>query len=170
MGIFDKLKNKTDVKLTPKATLALAAMTMIGIDGAIEDEEIASLNRIVRGDESAFNSAFTVYKDKSVSDSVQLVSKVLDEKQRIACAAILLDLAMADGVLVGAEQELMNDYMAAFQLSEPAISGIIDVIALKNDFSIFERVSGQAVGAFCQSCGTQLGPGVQFCGGCGKRV
>ncbi len=115
-------------------------------------------------------SAYDVYKDKTVTESVQLVSKVLDEKQRIACIAILIDLAMADGILAGAEQELMGDYITAFQLSEQAISGIIDVIALKNDFSIFERVSGQAGGTFCQHCGTQLGTGVQFCSGCGKRV
>jgi uncharacterized tellurite resistance protein B-like protein len=170
LGIFDKLRTKADVNLTPKAALALAAMTVIGADGSIEDDEISSLTRIVRGDENAFNSALTVYKDLSVTDSVQLVSKVLGEKQRIACIAILLDLAMADGVLVGAEQKLMDAYITAFQLSEQDISSIVDIIALKNDFSVFERSAGQAAGAFCQSCGTKLGAGMQFCSGCGTRV
>jgi len=66
MGIFDKLKGTKDIQLTPKSALALAALTLIGIDGAVEDDEMATLSRIVRGDQNAFDMAFTFYKDRSI--------------------------------------------------------------------------------------------------------
>lgn len=138
MGIFDKLSGSKDVILTPKSALALAAMTIIGIDGAIEEEELSVLSRIVKGDRNAFEQAFKVFKDKSLEECVQLVSKSLDEKQKVAVIANLLDIAMADGVLAGAEKNLMMLYLNSFQISEDIINTIVEVIAIKNDFSIFE--------------------------------
>ena len=99
MGIFDKLMGAEDVKLTPKSALALAAMTIIGVDGVIDKDELSSLSRIVRGDQDSFDKAFKLYKDISFEKCVSLVSSTLDEKQKIALTAILLDIAMADGIL-----------------------------------------------------------------------
>lgn len=137
MGIFDKLTGSKDIQVTPKSALALAAMTMIGIDGSIEEEEIASLKRIIRGDENAFEHAFMVYKDQSIDECVALVSRTLDQKQKMSVIVNLLDIAMADGMLAGAEQNLMMAYINAFQIPEETVKDIIDVIAVKNDFSIF---------------------------------
>jgi uncharacterized tellurite resistance protein B-like protein len=138
MGIFDKLMGTEDVKLTPKSALALAAMTIIGVDGVIDDDEIASLSRIVRGDQDSFDKAFKLYKDISFEKCVSLVSSILDQKQKIAVVAILLDIAMADGILAGAEKELMELYIESFQIPENILKSIVEIIALKNDFSIFE--------------------------------
>jgi uncharacterized tellurite resistance protein B-like protein len=138
MGIFDKLMGTEDVKLTPKSALALAAMTIIGVDGVIDDDELASLSRIVRGDQDSFDKAFKLYKDISFEKCVSLVSSILDQKQKIAVVAILLDIAMADGILAGAEKKLMELYIESFQISENILKSIVEVIALKNDFSIFE--------------------------------
>lgn len=137
MGIFDKFAGSKDILLTPKSALALAAMTIIGIDGSIEDDEISAINRIVRGDDVAFDQALKVYKDKSIQECVQLVSKAIDQKQKLTIIANLLDIAMADGMLAGAEKDLMMAYIDSFQTPEEAIKGIVDVIAVKNDFSIF---------------------------------
>lgn len=138
MGIFDKLMGSKDIKLTSKGALALAAMTMIAIDGSIEDAEVDTLLRITRGDNQAFDSALKVYKDRPVADCVQLVSSTLvDQKQRIATIAILLDIAMTDGMLAGAEKDLTMAYINAFQVSEEIVKDIAEVVALKNDFSVF---------------------------------
>lgn len=137
MGIFDKLSGSKDIQLTPKGALALAAMTMIGIDGAIEDEEVDTLRRVVRGDGNAFDQAYKVYKDKSIQECVQLVSKSLDDKQKVAVITNLLDIAMADGMLAGAEKDLMMLYLDSLKVSEEIVKDIVDVIAVKNDFSIF---------------------------------
>jgi uncharacterized tellurite resistance protein B-like protein len=131
MGIFDKLMGAKDIELTPKSALALAAMTIIGADGVIEDVELASLSRIVRGDQDSFDRAFKLYKDLSFEKCVSLVSNTLDQKQKIALIAILLDIAMADGILAGAEKNLLELYINSFQISEDIIKSIVEVIALK---------------------------------------
>lgn len=139
MGLFDKLTGGKEVQLSAKSALALAAMTMIGADGSIEDEELASLRRIVRGDDRAFDQAFRVFKDKPASECVSLVGKALNDKQKMATIANLLDIAMADGILAGSEKDLMEKYIANFQIPEDALKDIIDFVAIKNDFSIFEQ-------------------------------
>ena len=68
MGLFDKLSGSKGIKLSPKGALALAAMTIIGADGSIEEDELAGLQRIVRGDDEAFNEVYKLYKDKSIGD------------------------------------------------------------------------------------------------------
>jgi hypothetical protein len=44
---------------------------------------------------------------------------------------------MADGILAGNEQKILQQYMEKFGISETAIKPVIDAIALKNDFSVF---------------------------------
>lgn len=68
---------------------------------------------------------------------MDLVANCPDEKQKLATLAILCELAMADGVLAGNEQKILQMYMDKFKVSEAAMKPIIDAIALKNDFSIF---------------------------------
>lgn len=138
MGLFDGLAGSKDIKLSPKGALALAAMTVIGIDGAIEDDELSGLNRIVRGDVEAFDQAFKIYKDKPIQDCITIVSQTLDQKQKSATIAVLLDLAMSDGMLAGAEKKLLTAYVNNFQLSEGIVKNIVDVISAKNNFALFE--------------------------------
>lgn len=118
--------------------MALAAITIIAIDGSAEDEELATLHhRIVRGDDNVFDQALKVYKSKSLEECIQIVSRTLDQKQKLATMAVLLDIAMADGVLAGTEKTLILCYLNAFQFMESDIKDIVEVIAIKNDFSIF---------------------------------
>jgi len=138
MGLFDKLSSTKNIQLSPKGALALAAMTVIGVDGAIEDDELAGLQRIVRGDAEAFNQAYALYKDKSLQECLDIVTEALDQKQKVSVIANLLDLAMADGILAGAEEKLLTAYVGSFQLSEDIIKDIVEVIQVKNDFSVFE--------------------------------
>jgi len=44
---------------------------------------------------------------------------------------------MADGMLAGAEKDLMMLYLDSFKVSEEIVKDIVYVIAIKNDFSIF---------------------------------
>jgi uncharacterized tellurite resistance protein B-like protein len=138
MGLFDRLTGSGSSTLTSKSALALAALTMIGADGSVEDEEVESLQRIVRGDDEAFRLAFRVYKDKSINECVSLVTNILNDRQKIAAIANLLDIAMADGMLAGAEKRLLEAYVNNFDIEEEIVKAIIEVIAIKNDFSIFE--------------------------------
>ncbi len=61
----------------------------------------------------------------------------LDEKQKLTALAILFDLAMADGVLAGNEQKILQLYVDKFGIAEEMLRPIIDTIAIKNNFGIF---------------------------------
>lgn len=138
MGLFDGLVGKSEIILTPLAALALSAMTMIGADGSVEDEELAELEKIVSGNRQAFDSAIKAYKAKSVEECVSLVAKTLTSKDQKKCAmAVVLDIAMADGVLAGGEEKLATLYIKEFQLTDDDVRPLIYVIAIKNNRAIF---------------------------------
>lgn len=138
MGLFDKLAETSRIQLSPMGALLLSALTLIGIDGAIEDEEISSLKQLARGDADSLKQALQVYKELSVLDCIKLVSNILNEKQKNTVLANLFDLAMADGVLGESEKKLLLAYIQHFEISEEIAKELIDLIAIKNNFSIFE--------------------------------
>jgi uncharacterized tellurite resistance protein B-like protein len=137
MGIFDKLRGTKSIHLTPKSALLAAAITVIASDGVLDEAELGDLSKIARGDKNAVNDAVQVLQGSSIPETMDLIAHCLDEKQRMAAMAILLDLAMADGILAGNEQKILQQYMEKFGISETAIKPIVDAIALKNDFSVF---------------------------------
>lgn len=137
MGIFDKLRGNKTIQLTPKSALVAAAISVIASDGVLDEAELGDLAKIARGDKNAVNDAVQVLQGSSIQETMDLVAKCLNEKQRMAAMAILLDIAMADGILAGNEQKILQQYMEKFGISETAIKPLIDTIALKNDFSVF---------------------------------
>jgi uncharacterized tellurite resistance protein B-like protein len=137
MGIFDRLTGSKNVTLTPKSALVLSAITVIAADGVIDEAELNDLAKIVRGDRTSINTAMEVLKANKFPGVIDMVTAVLDEKQKIATLAILCDLAMSDGVLAGEEKVVLQMYMDKFGVSEATLKPVIDAIALKNDFSIF---------------------------------
>jgi uncharacterized tellurite resistance protein B-like protein len=137
MGIFDKLRGSKSIQLTPKSALITAAITVIASDGVLDDAELGDLAKIARGDKNAVNDAVQVLQGGSIQEAMDLVTNCLNEKQRMSAMAILLDLAMADGILAGNEQKILQQYMEKFGISEAAMKPVIDAIALKNDFSVF---------------------------------
>jgi uncharacterized tellurite resistance protein B-like protein len=136
MGIFDKLTGKP-ATLNPKSALVLSAITVIAADGVIDEAEINDLAKIVRGDRKSIDTAMQVLKATPFPAVIDLVANVLDEKQKISTLAILCDLAMSDGVLAGQEKKILQMYMDKFGVAEAKLTPIIEIIAIKNDFSIF---------------------------------
>jgi len=136
MGLFDRLAGKP-AELTSKSALVLSAITIIAADGVIEESEINDLAKIVRGDKKSIDVAMQVLKANQFPGVIDLVAQKLDEKQKIATLAILCDLAMADGVLAGEEKTVLQMYMDKFKISEETMKPIIEAIAIKNDFSVF---------------------------------
>ncbi len=136
MGIFDKLTGKT-ATLTPKSALVLSAITVIAADGIIDEAELNDLSKIVRGDRKSIEVAMEVLRANKFPAVIDLAAATLDEKQKLATLAILCDLAMADGILAGEEKAVLQLYMEKFGIPEAKLQPIIDVIAIKNDFSIF---------------------------------
>ncbi|MEQ8822175.1 MAG: TerB family tellurite resistance protein [Sumerlaeia bacterium] len=139
MGLFDRLTGGGAIELTPKSSLALSAIVMMAADGVVEESELASLGQIVRDDKKAFQDAYKVYKNKKPSEIIPMVAEKLNQRQRLATIAILLDMAMGDGHLDNNEKALLQAFADAFELAEGDVTEIIDVIAIKNNFSIFEE-------------------------------
>lgn len=136
LGIFDKLTGKP-AALTPKSALVVSAITVIAADGAIDEAELNDLAKIVRGDKKSVDTAMQVMKENPFPGVIDLVAKVLDEKQKIATLAVLCDIAMSDGVLAGEEKKILQMYMDKFGVTEAKLAPIIEAISIKNNFSIF---------------------------------
>ncbi len=138
MGLFDKLTGTKNVQMTPKTALVLSAITVIASDGVLDEAELVDLAKVVRGDRRVVDSAIQVLKAKTqLPEIMKMVTDGLNEKQRIATIAIILDMAMADGVLAPAEEKLIQEYITMFGLSDEVLKPIFDTIAIKNDFSVF---------------------------------
>jgi uncharacterized tellurite resistance protein B-like protein len=141
MSFFDKLRGSSASDLSPRAAMVLACMTMIAADGHVDDDEMAILHRINDGDNTgSFDQALRVWKQIGRSfDCIPVVAPKLDEAQRRFTLANLVDIAMADGILGGAEEQLLGGYLEAFGLDDMFVNGVAEVISIKNDRSPFGR-------------------------------
>ncbi len=61
MGLFDKLNSSSGLH-SPKSAMILAAITMIAIDGEVDEAEVDILRRLARGDDQAFEAAVKFWK------------------------------------------------------------------------------------------------------------
>ncbi len=139
MGLFDKLIGNTEISLNPQAGLLLSAITMVAIDGDVDDDELAIIRRL-DGSRStdAWEAALKTWKRKTTSECIILASESMNDKQRMVAIANLIDIAMADGFLAGAEKDLLEAYVKAFDLQDSDVRGIVDVISVKNNKVVFE--------------------------------
>lgn len=120
--------------LTPRAALLLAAITVSAVDGELDANEVAIINRLDGFTTSVdWDFAIGVWNDTAMEDCVELVAKSLNERQQRICFANLIDIAMADGSFHESENVLLRAYTTAFTVSDAEVEKIVDVITLKND-------------------------------------
>jgi len=55
----------------------------------------------------------------------------MDNNQWLVAIANLVDIAMADGMLVGKEKELLEVYLEAFDVNETDVKKTVEVISIK---------------------------------------
>lgn len=140
MSFFNKLRGASASDLSPRAAMLLACISMVGADGDIDDDEIAIINRIDgKTVTPAWDQAVRVWKQVgNPRDCVALTVPHLDDAQRRFTLANLVDIAMADGVLGGLEQALLQGYLDAFGLDEGFVNGLAEFVSVKNDRSPFQ--------------------------------
>lgn len=139
MGLFDKLAGARAITLTPQAGLLLAAITMVAADGDVDDDELAIIRRLDGSrTTAAWEAAVKTYRMRPAEECVQLAAVAMNADQRLVAMANLIDIAMADGILAGAEKQLLETYIRAFQIDESDVSKIVDVISIKNNKALFE--------------------------------
>lgn len=125
-------------RLTPKAALLLATITITAIDGQLNENEVAIMNRLdglTTSDD--WDLAIAVWDELALEECIPLVASSLDVKQQRVAMANMIDIALADGFLDEAENVLLRAYSQAFDVSDEDIEKIVDVITIKNDKSRF---------------------------------
>lgn len=126
------------IMLTPKAALLLSTITMAAIDGQLNRNEIAIINRLDGASLSnEWDLAIAVWDAKQVDECITLVANTLNVKQQRVAMANMVDIAMADGFLDEDENMLLRAYAAEFNVDDSDIERIVDVISIKNDKSLF---------------------------------
>ena len=124
--------------MTPKSALLLSAITMAAIDGDLDTNEIAIINRLdgfsISGE---WDLAIAVWESKQIDECITLIAQSLNEKQQRVAMANMIDIAMADGSFDEDENTLLRAYAGAFNVPDADIEKIVDVITIKNDKSIF---------------------------------
>ena len=124
--------------LTPKAALLLATITMTAIDGDLDENEVAIINRLDGSTTSdAWDAAIQVWNNRHVDECIPLIANILNPQQQRVALANMIDIAMADGYLDEAENVLLSAYATAFEVADEDIQKIVDVITIKNNRSIF---------------------------------
>lgn len=142
MGLFDSLKRRREVALTPRAASLLACISMIAADGNIEESELDIIRRIDGNAQTAdWDTALETWKRvRNASECVELATPHLNNDQRRFTMANLVDIAMADGSLAGAEKTLLEKYLDAFGLEDTFIEELVRIISIKNDNTVLNGV------------------------------
>jgi uncharacterized tellurite resistance protein B-like protein len=124
--------------LTPKAALLLSTITMAAIDGKLDRNEIAIINRLDGFSLSGeWDLAIAVWEVTPVDECILLIAKTLNPKQQRVAMANMVDIAMSDGSFEQDENVLLRAYANAFDVLDEDIERIVDVITIKNDKSLF---------------------------------
>lgn len=141
MGLFDKLRGNTEINLSPRGAMLLACISMVGADGHIDEDEIAIIYRIDGEQRTlAWDEALNAWRRVSTAaDCVELVVSRLSAEQRQFTLANLVDIAMADGFLEGAEKVLLEKYLEAFGTDPVFVDAVCEVIGTKNNRSLFAQ-------------------------------
>ncbi|MFT4636608.1 MAG: putative tellurite resistance protein B-like protein [Arenicella sp.] len=124
--------------LTPKAALLLSTITMAAIDGELDRNEIAIINRLDGFSLSGeWDLAISVWEVSSVEECIILIAQTLSSTQQRVAMANMVDIAMADGSFDKNENVLLRAYANAFDVLDEDVERIVDVITIKNDKSLF---------------------------------
>lgn len=124
--------------LTPKSALLLSTITMAAIDGDLDKNEMAIINRLDGFSLSEeWDLAIEVWNARSIDECITLITEVLNEKQQRVAMANMVDVALADGFFDEDENMLLRAYANAFNVADSDIEKIVDVISIKNDKSVF---------------------------------
>jgi len=148
MGLFDMFKEDNQ-EMTPHFAFAASLIYMIGSDGTVAPEEVGQLLSVLGGEDSGgvigvgannqqlLDRAFKYYKKTQVDTFLSEITPILTDAQKMCMLTNLLDSSLSDGTAAPEEQELFNQFLQAFDISEERFKPFFDVIALKNERSVF---------------------------------
>ena len=104
--------------LSAKMALCLAAITIVGIDGKFNEEELTKLRGFIHTDETEFLRAFGFYNEHSLDICIKVIAARLNEEQKQTVYRVLYELAHSDQDLAKSEESLLKQYATAFGLAD----------------------------------------------------
>ncbi|EIJ43480.1 tellurite resistance protein [Beggiatoa alba B18LD] len=153
MGLFDMFKGDSGAAMTPHLAFATALLYMISADGEIDNEEVGQLLAVLGGENSGgsigvgansrqlLESAQRYMRSHSIDDFLAEATPLLSDAQKMCILTNLIDSSLSDGQAEPQEQALFGKILQAFGISEARFTPFFEVIALKNDRSVFTNQS-----------------------------
>ena len=136
MSIFDKLRGDTREPLSSKSAVLLGCILMASADGEIDDDELAIVRRLDgSSDTSNWQAAVKAFQKLRRSDAIDAVCAALASDHVMPFLANLIDLAMADGHLAGAEKDLLEVFCQKLEPDEQFLEDAVTIIGIKNTLS-----------------------------------
>ena len=136
MSIFDKLRGDTREPLSSKSAVLLGCILMASADGEIDDDELAIVRRLDgSSDTSNWQAAVKAFQKLRRSDAIDAVCTALEPDHMMPFLANLIDLAMADGHLAGAEKDLLEVFCQKLEPDEQFLEDAVTIIGIKNTLS-----------------------------------
>jgi uncharacterized tellurite resistance protein B-like protein len=139
MGLFDAFKSSAPA-MTSRHAYVASLVYMITVDGVVENEEISQL----RGSLAQFSDAGDLldwaikYQKKNGSNHfLAEASPLLSDVQKMTILVNLADSLTSDGDADPSEQALFQSFLAAWNISEDRFRPFFEVIAMKNDRTVF---------------------------------
>ena len=137
MGLFDMFKGDAAPALTPKLAFATALLYMMSADGEIEQEEIGQLVSVIGGDRALLDDAVKFTRKVTLDQYLTQAPGQLNEAQKLCILVNLCDSLLSDGSAAPQEQALFGRFLQAFGVPEAQFAPHFQVIAIKNDRSVF---------------------------------
>ena len=150
MGLFDMFKGDTGAQMTPHLAFATSLLYMMSADGEMDHEEVGHLLSVLGGsddgrgnigvganNQALLDNALKHRRKNSVETFLTEATPLLSDAQKMCILVNLIDSSLADGQPEPEEQMLFGKFLQAFGVSEERFRPFFEVIALKNDRSVF---------------------------------
>jgi uncharacterized tellurite resistance protein B-like protein len=135
MGLFDGFMGQK-VQLTPRTALVAGLLYISGADGHLDENEIGDVLRVVP-DRATLEAALKYCKQNSVQTYLQAAGSMLSPQQKMCLMLNAIDLAMGDGNLDGAEQQMLMQYAHFFGIPDQVLHPHVQTFMIKNNLSVF---------------------------------
>jgi len=150
MGLFNMFKGQeTTEAMTPRLALAVSLLYICAADGEMDPEEVGGLLAILGGQSGRGGVGFSNEAKQVLDSAVRYTRKtrppeflaqaapMLTEAQKFAILVNMLDSALSDGQPEVEEQQLFNQFLVAFGVTEERFKPFFDVIMLKYERAVF---------------------------------
>jgi uncharacterized tellurite resistance protein B-like protein len=104
-------------------------------DGHLENSEIDDLLKIVP-DRQALDTALQYTKRNGFQQFLAETARMLSPQQKMCAVLNAADLAMGDGHLAPAEQAMLNQVVAAWQIPDQYLAPYVQALVMKNNTSV----------------------------------